>query len=190
MSSPEGSTVTFRRTPRDFRRRAVELFARRLQKEVAHGRPFDCLIAGDADLRRLNREFRGQDYPTDVLSFPAAPPARDLGSLAISLPRARAQAREFGHDTGHEVAILMLHGLLHLLGLDHETDGGRMARAEKRWRTHLGLAPGLIERARGLAAPSRKPSTTARSRGRGLAAPSRKAANPARAIGSSKRVRP
>jgi len=190
MSSPEGSTVTFRRTPRDFRRRAVELFARRLQKEVAHGRPFDCLIAGDADLRRLNREFRGQDYPTDVLSFPAAPPARDLGSLAISLPRARAQAREFGHDTGHEVAILMLHGLLHLMGLDHETDGGRMARAEKRWRTRLGLAPGLIERARGLAAPSRKPSTTARSRGRGLAAPSRKAANPARAIGSSKRVRP
>jgi probable rRNA maturation factor len=162
MSSPEGSTVTFRRTPPDFRRRAVELVARRLQKEVAKGRPFECLIAGDADLRRLNREFRGQDYPTDVLSFPAAPPAPDLGSLAISYQRARAQAREFGHDTEHEVAILMLHGLLHLLGLDHETDGGRMARAEKRWRTRLGLAPGLIERARGLAAPSRKPKSPAR----------------------------
>lgn len=148
MSSPEGSTVTFRRAPPDFRRRAVELFARRLQKEVARGRPFDCLITGDADLRRLNCQFRGQDYPTDVLSFPAALPSPRLGDLAISLQRARAQAREFGHDTEHEVRILMLHGLLHLLGLDHETDTGSMARAEKRWRTRLGLAPGLIERVR------------------------------------------
>jgi len=148
MSSPVGSTVTFRRTPPDFRRRAVELFARRLQKEVAQGQPFDCLITGDADLRRLNCRFRGQDYATDVLSFPAAPPAPRLGDLAISFQRARAQAREFGHDTEHEVGILMLHGLLHLLGMDHETDGGRMARAEKRWRTRLGLAPGLIERVR------------------------------------------
>jgi probable rRNA maturation factor len=152
MSSPDGSTVTFRRTPPDFRRRTVELFARRLQEEVAKGQPFDCLITGDADLRRLNREFRGLDYPTDVLSFPAGPPARlpaaRLGDLAISLGRARAQAREFGHDIEHEVGILMLHGVLHLLGFDHETDGGQMARAEKRWRTRLGLAAGLIERVR------------------------------------------
>jgi probable rRNA maturation factor len=91
-------------------------------------------------LRRLNRQFRGLDYPTDVLSFPAAAPAARLGDLAISLGRARAQAREFGHDIEHEVEILMLHGLLHLLGFDHETDRGQMARAEKRWRTRLGLA--------------------------------------------------
>jgi len=147
MSSPDGSTVTFRRTPPNFRRRAVEQFARRLQKEVAKGKPFDCCITGDADLRRLNREFRGLDYATDVLSFPAAPPARHLGDVAISLGRARAQAREFGHDIEHEVEILMLHGVLHLLGFDHETDSGRMARAEKRWRARLGLAAGLIERA-------------------------------------------
>jgi len=148
MSSPEGSSVTFRRTPDDFRRREVERFARRLRKEVAKGRAFDCLITGNTELQRLNREFRGQDCATDVLSFPSAPPAADLGSLAISLQRARAQAREFGHDIEHEVSILMLHGLLHLLGMDHESDGGRMARAEKRWRTRLGLAPGLIERVR------------------------------------------
>ena len=151
MSAPEGSTVTFRRTPPDFRRRTVERFARRLQKEVARGRPFDCLITGDADLRRLNREFRGLDYATDVLSFPAAPPAppaRHLGDLAISLARARAQARAFGHDAEQEVEILMLHGLLHLLGFDHEADGGRMARAEKRWRARLGLGTGLIDRVR------------------------------------------
>ena len=148
MSSPDGSTVTFRRMPPDFRRRTVERFARRLQKEVAKGQPFDCLITGDADLRRLNRQFRGLDYATDVLSFPAAPPAAHLGDLAISLGRARAQAREFGHDIEHEVEILMLHGVLHLLGFDHESDAGRMARAEKRWRTRLGLAAGLIERVR------------------------------------------
>ncbi|HEX3745671.1 MAG TPA: rRNA maturation RNase YbeY [Bryobacteraceae bacterium] len=148
MSSPDGSTVTFRRTPPDFRRRPVERFARRLQQEVAKGRPFVCLITGDADLRRLNRQFRGLDYPTDVLSFPAAPPADHLGDLAISLGRARAQGRQFGHAIEREVEILMLHGVLHLLGFDHETDSGQMARAEKRWRTRLGLAAGLIERVR------------------------------------------
>jgi probable rRNA maturation factor len=146
MSSPDGSTVTFRRTPPDFRRRNVERFARRLQAEVANGQPFGCLITGDAELRRLNREFRGLDYSTDVLSFPAATPSAYLGDLAISLGRARAQAREFGHDIEQEVQILMLHGLLHLLGFDHETDRGQMARAEKRWRTRLGLANSLIER--------------------------------------------
>ena len=148
MSSPDGSTVTFRRLPPDFGRRRVESFARRLETEVAKGKPFDCLISGDADLQRLNRQFRGKDYPTDVLSFPAAPPSSRLGDLAISMGRARAQAREFGHTLEEEVEILMLHGVLHLLGYDHESDSGRMARAEKRWRTRLGLANGLIERVR------------------------------------------
>ena len=148
MSSPDGSTVTFRRTPPDFRRRTVERFARRLQDEVAKGQPFGCLITGDTELRRLNRDFRGLDYPTDVLSFPAAAPATHLGDLAISLGRARVQAREFGHGPEQEVEILMLHGVLHLLGFDHEIDRGQMARAEKRWRTRLGLAAGLIERVR------------------------------------------
>jgi probable rRNA maturation factor len=64
------------------------------------------------------------------------------------LLRARAQARAFGHNTGQEIQILMLHGLLHLLGMDHATDNGRMARAEKRWRARLGLPTGLIERVR------------------------------------------
>ena len=59
-----------------------------------------------------------------------------------------AQARAFGHNTGQEVQILMLHGLLHLLGMDHTADGGRMARVEKRWRARLGLPTGLIERVR------------------------------------------
>jgi probable rRNA maturation factor len=151
MSSPEGSTVTFRRVPADLRPRTIERFARKLQESVAKGRTFDCLITGDAELRKLNREFRGKDYATDVLSFPsvaqAVMPAL-LGDVAISLQRARAQARQFGHDTGQEIQILMLHGVLHLLGMDHESDAGRMARAESRWRARLGLPNGLIERVR------------------------------------------
>src|ERR1017187_10333591 len=147
MPSPEPSTATFRRVPPDFRRRVVERFARQLQAEVTKGRPFDCLITGDAELRRLNKEFRGEDCTTDVLSFAGADPA-SLGDIAISLQRARAQAREFGHTVEREVSILMLHGVLHLMGLDHEDGTGRMARAEKRWRVRLGLANGLIERVR------------------------------------------
>jgi probable rRNA maturation factor len=152
--SPEGSTVTFRRPLSDVSQRAILLFARKLQRDVAKGRSFDCLITGDAELRRLNAQFRGKDYTTDVLSFPApvgrtgASAPAYLGDLAISAARARAQAREFGHTTEVELRILLLHGLLHLLGMDHETDSGRMARAEKRWRGELKLPNGLIERTR------------------------------------------
>lgn len=146
MSSPEGSTVSFRRAAADLRPRALANFARKLERGIAQGARFDCLITGDAELRRLNRDFRGKDYATDVLSFPGQD--GHLGDLAISAMRARAQAREFGHSAEDEVRILMLHGVLHLLGYDHETDAGRMARAEKRWRRELGLPNGLIERAR------------------------------------------
>ena len=157
MSSPEGSSVTFRRVPPTLRRAPIQRFAGTLQKEVVRNRSFDILITGDAELRRLNRDFRGKDYPTDVLSFPApqSEPRRGalwagsgafLGDIAISLARARAQAREFGHAIEQEVQILMLHGVLHLMGHDHETDSGAMARAEKRWRARLGLPNGLIER--------------------------------------------
>jgi probable rRNA maturation factor len=147
MSSSEGSTVIFRRVPADVRRRAVERFALKLQDAVAKGRAFDCLITGDAELRRLNLKFRGKDEATDVLSFPLAPPAARLGDLAISLRRARTQARVYGHSIEDEIRILMLHGILHLTGLDHETDAGRMARAERLWRARLGLPASLIERA-------------------------------------------
>ena len=74
-------------------------------------------------------------------------PVRDQAlALAVSAARARAQARCLGHATEDEIRVLMLHGLLHLMGMDHETDGGRMARAEKRWRRRLGLPIGLVER--------------------------------------------
>ena len=151
--SPDGSSVTFRRIGGSLRRRPIERFARTLEAEVARGRRFDCLIATDSEVRRLNREYRGKDAMTDVLSFPAGPVpdgrgSGHLGDVAVAAGRARAQAREFGHTVEQEIQILMLHGVLHLLGMDHETDRGRMARAEKRWRASLGLPHGLIERAR------------------------------------------
>ena len=145
MSSPEGSTVTFRRVPAGVRPLALQRFARRLQRDLCRGRNFDCLITTDTELQRLNRTFRNKNYATDVLSFPSTHPG-SLGDVAISYARARSQARDNGHSPETEVRILMLHGVLHLLGMDHETDNGRMARAEKRWRTRLSLPNGLIER--------------------------------------------
>jgi probable rRNA maturation factor len=104
-------------------------------------------LVGDATMRRLNRRYRGKDRPTDVLSF--APDTRGpiLGDIAIATGVARRQAREAGHAYAQELRVLALHGLLHLLGYDHETDDGRMERLEGRLRRRGGLAAGVIERA-------------------------------------------
>ncbi len=112
-----------------------------LAEEILPGQAVTCLIAPDAELQKLNREFRGKDYATDVLSFPPE-------DIAISFDRAAAQALELGHGVEDELRILMLHGLLHLAGMDHDADEGAMARAEIRWRKRLGLPSGLIERAK------------------------------------------
>jgi len=140
-----------RRAPTRLRRRALEKFARMLCARVAGGREFQCLVTDDRELRRLNRQFLQKDYPTDVLSFPANGNAKTgssgLGELAISAERAAEQAREFSHPVEDEIRILMLHGVLHLVGMDHERDRGAMARAEGAWRKKLGLPAGLIERA-------------------------------------------
>jgi probable rRNA maturation factor len=137
--------ITFRRLPATLNRSVVESFAETLRTRLARGREFHCLIAGDTELRSLNRTYRGRDDTTDVLSFPGE--GGYLGDIAISLGRARAQARTYGHPVEDEIGILMLHGLLHLKGMDHESDGGGMARAEARWRRKLGLPGSLTERA-------------------------------------------
>lgn len=136
--------ITFRRTPATLDRSLIEKFAETLRLRLARGREFHCLITGDTELRSLNKAYLKKDHPTDVLSFPGASPW--LGDIAISLGRARAQARQFGHSLEDEVRILMLHGMLHLRGMDHHADSGRMARAEKRWRGIFALPAGLIER--------------------------------------------
>ncbi len=147
MSDPDNQSVLFQRGVGRLPRRHIETFAEELQHQVANGRRFYCLIATDAELRRLNREFLGKDYPTDVLSFPSGARHGILGELAISADRARDQARDHRHSVFDEIRILMLHGVLHLLGLDHESDRGRMAKTEARWRVQYGLPAGLIERA-------------------------------------------
>jgi probable rRNA maturation factor len=117
---------------------------------------FGVRFASDRELARANRGFRGKEGPTDVLSFPGQPgePSRPdqpgeageegghLGDVLISVPTARRQAAAAGHSTGRELRILLLHGVLHCLGHDHETDGGEMERLERRLRrTFLAAEP-------------------------------------------------
>ena len=110
------------------------------------------LLTSDSELRRLNRTFRGKNRPTDVLSFPAElipglpPKLRHAGDLAISLDTAVRQAAEHGHTLPIELRVLLLHGLLHLAGLDHETDSGVMAARELELRATLRLPSSLIDR--------------------------------------------
>jgi probable rRNA maturation factor len=146
--SPDGSNFLFRTAPRGLDRKRLRLFHGTLTTLLTAGRTFTCLLTSDAELRRLNATFLGNDYPTDVLSFPALEGEESLGELALSAGRAKAQAAEFAHPVETEIEILMLHGVLHLLGHDHETDRGAMRRLESRWRQKLGLPAGLIERTR------------------------------------------
>ena len=137
--------ITYRRKP-VLDLRGLEAFAQVLRRRVARGHEFHCRITNDPEMALFNQRFRGRKGTTDVLSFPSG--AREpLGDIAISLGLARRQAREWGHSAEDEIRILLLHGVLHLMGYDHETDEGRMRRAEQRWRRKLGLPTGLISRA-------------------------------------------
>ena len=109
-------------------------------------------LVSDARVRALNREYRGHDYPTDVLSFPASQASFSatspyLGDIVIARGVARRQAHAVGHDEPTELRVLALHGLLHLLGYDHARDRETMARVERRLRRKGGLAEGLLDRA-------------------------------------------
>ena len=115
---------------------------------VAPARARGCMtvaIVPDARVRALNREYRRKDAATDVLSFPSGERGF-LGDVVIAGGVARRQAGEAGHSLQTELRVLALHGLLHLLGYDHERDDGRMARLERRLRRRGGLVEGLIER--------------------------------------------
>jgi len=141
--------LSYRRKPATFSKEdtdALEAFAETLRLRVAKGKAFHCRITNDDELRGLNLRFRGKDYPTDVLSFSLEGDADSLGDIAISLNHARAQAKQYGHGPLDEIRILLLHGVLHLRGMDHETDSGQMAGAETAWRRKLGLPNSLIAR--------------------------------------------
>ena len=142
---------------------------RRAAPRSARGTVAVALVS-DARIRALNRAYRRKDYATDVLSFPSSPPRRTLGTrgtqagksfvspvssvverflgdVVIARGVARRQAREAGHSEGTELRVLALHGLLHLLGYDHERDKGRMRRVERRLLRQAGVHDGLIDRA-------------------------------------------
>jgi probable rRNA maturation factor len=107
------------------------------------------VLTGDGPVRRLNARYRGKDQPTDVLSFPgddggshrrqagSGPPAPSLGDIVISVPAAARNARSYGRSLLQELDVLALHGFLHVLGYDHETDDGTMDRLERRLRREL-----------------------------------------------------
>jgi probable rRNA maturation factor len=105
-------------------------------------------LVPDARVRALNRQFRHKNQNTDVLSFPADERGQ-LGDVVIATGVARRQATAAGHSLQTELRVLALHGLLHLLGYDHEADDGEMRRLERRLRLKGGLREGLIERGAG-----------------------------------------
>ncbi len=133
----------------------LDTFLRRVRKELElAGNDVTICLVSDAEMARMNEAFRKKKGPTDVLSFPAgklwraaekqrrarSSPARYLGDVAIAPETARRYAKKNGRSLSSELRALILHGVLHLLGYDHETDHGQMSRLEKRLRRRLGLA--------------------------------------------------
>ncbi len=121
----------------------IQRFARQAQKLAKVPGEVDILISGNKRLQELNRRFRRKNKPTDVLSFPRP----TGGDIAISADIARQNAALYGHTLAEELKVLILHGMLHLAGHDHESDNGQMARVEARLRTQLKLPASLIDRA-------------------------------------------
>ncbi len=141
------------RTPKAERKLSVVVLNRQKRKRLARARIEGVLrgaardlgvsgevvlvFGGDTAIRRLNARYRGTDRPTDVLSFPGAGLEGGLGDVIISVPAAERNARRLGRPLGAELEVLALHGFLHLLGYDHETDDGSMDRVEARLRCRL-----------------------------------------------------
>ena len=129
-------------------------FVLRARKAVGLHASVNVLVTSSAAVRALNRQFRGKNKATDVLSFPHASPTsrgerqKLAGDIAISADIARENSVCLGHPVAQEIKILALHGILHLAGFDHERDNGEMARKEATLRRALRLPPALIERRR------------------------------------------
>ncbi len=120
-------------------------FLQIMARDLADGLEFSVVVSSDEAVRKANTRFRNVRRTTDVLSFPDGENGY-LGDVLISAPRAARQAAEQGHSVEEEIRILSLHGVLHLQGYDHESDGGMMREVEERLRLRHRLGPGLIER--------------------------------------------
>lgn len=121
-------------------RSALEEWVTLLVADVApETASFGVRLVGDREMQEINRQYRGRDAATDVLSFPGGESAEGhhLGDVVISVPTARQQAESRGHSTQRELRLLLVHGVLHCLGHDHEVDSGEMEQIEielrRRW---------------------------------------------------------
>jgi probable rRNA maturation factor len=133
---------------RGINKKALSAFAKKAQSLVRLEGSVNVLITGDDRMQALNQRFRRKNKATDVLSFPGAAPGM-AGDIAISADIASTNAKLLGHGLQYEIQILLLHGMLHLAGWDHENDAGEMAHKEATLRKKLGLPPGLIARTQG-----------------------------------------
>ena len=133
--------------------RALSLFATTAQHALGLDGEVNIYVTSSPEMQDLNRRYRRKNKPTDVLSFPSRLPGV-AGDIAISLEIAAVNAAEIGHSLATEVKVLILHGLLHLAGYDHEADNGEMLARETAMRQELKLPVGLIERTHAVAAKS------------------------------------
>jgi len=144
--------IGMRLTRWNLRRGTLKKIAGHILQAVGEAEAFLSLeLVGDGRMRRLNRSFRHRDNTTDVLAFATregpGPQSILLGDIVISLPQAFRQAREHQHDIDHELVVLLIHGVLHLCGYDHERGEGearRMARRERAVLRHIGVVPQLM----------------------------------------------
>ena len=115
--------------------------------EYLTNKDIELILTTDEEIKKLNKEHRNKDKATDVLSFPLENiPGMLLGSIVISVDTAKRGAEEFGHSVENEIKLLFIHGLLHLLGYDHEIDNGEMREKEKEIIEKFNLPKSLIIR--------------------------------------------
>ena len=133
--------VIFQKRVADLTELALNRFVARARHAAGLKGTVNVLVTSSAEMKSLNRRFRGKDKPTDVLSFPCRTRRAKhfAGEIAISAEIASQNAWALGHSPAEEIKILVLHGILHLRGYDHECDNGKMARREKQLRAKLRL---------------------------------------------------
>ena len=130
------------RTERSYNFQRLETIA-----TILSDREIELILTNNSEISEINREFRGIDKATDVLSFPSDPfPGAPLGSIVISADKVDAVASDLGHSADDEIALLFIHGILHLLGFDHEVDNGEMRKKETELIERFSLPKSLIVR--------------------------------------------
>jgi probable rRNA maturation factor len=160
--------------------KALEAFAASAQKAVKLRGEISVLVTSSNEIQKLNRDFRHKNKPTDVLSFPSE--ATGLaGDIAISAEIAKENAQRLRHSALTELKILILHGILHLAGHDHESDNGEMATLEAKLRAKFELPLGLIARTHEAVAPAKKAAAKSAAKGTKKTVRKSAAVKPARA---------